>query len=308
MATKPLSQSHPLLFPVSEDCPSFIIGDSISLNLPRNIRKRKHIMTQDDDILPVTGPNTLQATKASTPSTYPTRKAADSSKKVKQIPSYPSEDIRESLFREFNTPCSPLPDFKKEDVNPVAYLQDLVHALYGYKPIIKSAFEIDGYFSPITEEQIVAYDLTVVTAARNNDLETLQQLYKDGQQMDCCNRFGESLLHMACRRGFTELGTFLLEEAKLKVRIMDDCGRNPFHDICWNPRVLMDLAEEILKRDPTLLLIGDKRGHTPFDYARPQDWKVWREFLFNKRDLLQPLGGEDVRNIFEQPIEKNIVG
>lgn len=202
-----------------------------------------------------------------------------------------STDIRQTLE------SKPLPD-PKDDVKPTVFLQDLVDSMYGFRPVVKTALQLEGYFPAVSEDQIAAYDMKVLTAARENDLKTLKELYEAGQTMDCCNRFGESLLHLACRRGFTEVGNFLLLEAKLDVRISDDCGRNPFHDICWNPKVEVELAELVLQRDPTLLLIGDKRGHTPFDYARPEDWRTWREFLFERRFLLEPLQCESAREIF----------
>lgn len=220
-------------------------------------------------------------------------------KKTKRSNSEGSVDIRKSL-------CSkPLPDPTK-NAKPVAFLQDLIESMTGFRPVVKSALKMDGYFPKVTEEQIAAYDMKVTTAARNNDMVELRKLHGEGQSMDCCNRFGESLVHMACRRGFVELGDFLLKELELNVRISDDLGRNPFHDICWNPKIQIDLAVLLLERDPTLLLIGDKRGHTPFDYARPQDWPKWREFLFEHRELLASLqGNETVRELFSAPVETN---
>jgi hypothetical protein len=227
----------------------------------------------------------LNMCKDSTPESNDQR-----SKKTKESVDI-SMDIRQSLE------SKPLPD-PKDDVEPTIFLQDLVDAMYGFRPVVKPALKLEGYFPVISEGQIAAYDMKVLTAARDNDLKTLKELFEAGQTMDCCNRFGESLLHLACRRGFTEVGNFLLLEAKLEVRISDDCGRNPFHDICWNPKVEVELAELVLERDPTLLLIGDKRGHTPFDYARPEDWRTWREFLFERRTLLEPLQRESAREIF----------
>lgn len=191
-----------------------------------------------------------------------------------------------------------LPDVKA-DVNPKKFLSDLVEALHGYKPKVKPALQLKKYFHEITEERIASYDVAAVTATRTNNLEDVKKLYEEGKRMDCCNRFGESLLHMVCRRGFLDIGIFLLNDANLSVRIMDDCGRNPFHDICWNPTIEVNLATEVLKKDPTLLLLGDKRGHTPFDYARRQDWRVWRDLLIKNYQYLEPLGKPEVRAIFE---------
>lgn len=200
-------------------------------------------------------------------------------------------------IRKEHIESKPLPD-PKSNAEPIVFLKDLVQAMYGFRPTVKPGLELDGYSPEITEEQIAAYDMEVITAARNNDLDTIKALYEGGKTMDCCNRFGESLLHLACRRGFVDFGTFLLEEAKLKVRISDDCGRNPFHDIFWSQDVQLELAKLILERDPTLLLVGDKRGHTPFDYARPEDYLTWRTFLFENRELLKPLKGKSTRKLF----------
>mmetsp|Transcript_27347 Transcript_27347/g.31218 ORF Transcript_27347/g.31218 Transcript_27347/m.31218 type:complete len:277 (-) Transcript_27347:307-1137(-) len=192
-----------------------------------------------------------------------------------------------------------MPDPKK-DVSPTEFLIDLVESLHGYRPEVAKALQLKDYFCDVTEERIAAYDIAAVSATRTNDINALKKLYTDGKRMDCCNRFGESLLHMACRRGFTNIGIFLLEEAKLNVRISDDCGRNPFHDICWNPRVSTDIAKLILQIDPTLLLIGDKRGHTPFDYARREDWKVWRNLLYENKGLLNAFSKSDSKILFDR--------
>jgi len=222
-------------------------------------------------------------------------------KKSRQNEQPQTIDIRE----EMQTPKAS-PDLKK-DVCPTDFLIDLVESLHGYRPEIAKALQLKDYFSEVTEERIAAYDIAAVSAARTNDLEALKNLYDDGKRMDCCNRFGESLLHMACRRGFTNIALFLLGDAKLDVRISDDCGRNPFHDICWNPKVSTDIAEAILKIDSTLLLIGDKRGHTPFDYARREDWRVWRELLYNNRDSLKAFSISENRELF-QKVKKTDTG
>merc|ERR1712183_78962 len=58
----------------------------------------------------------------------------------------------------------------------------------------------------------------------------------------CANRFGESLLHLACRRGRTDMVRFLVVEMGSPPRdvleTMDDCHKTPLHDACWTaPRI-----------------------------------------------------------------------
>jgi hypothetical protein len=36
-------------------------------------------------------------------------------------------------------------------------------------------------------------------------------------------------------------------------------------------------------------LVADKRGFTPFAYARSTDWHTWRQFLFDNRQSLKLL-------------------
>ena len=42
----------------------------------------------------------------------------------------------------------------------------------------------------------------------------------------------------------------------------------------------------MLKRDPSQLFVGDKRGHTPFAYARREHWSAWRKFLHDRMDVI----------------------
>merc|ERR1711957_744069 len=106
-------------------------------------------------------------------------------------------------------------------------------------------------------------------------------LHKSGKTLSCCNPFGESMLHMVCRRGYSEMLSFLLEEVEVSVRIIDDSGRNPLRDALWNSNCNFDVVSMLIYRDPSLLLFSDKRGHSPFTYARKEHWRQWKylEFL-----------------------------
>lgn len=145
----------------------------------------------------------------------------------------------------------------------------------------------NGFQKP-REEDIAAYDLEAVRAIRAKDIDKLRELHTNGKSLNACNQFGESLLHMACRRGDTSIVKFMIEDAKARVDIRDDFGRNPFHDACWTSTpnygvmdVLIDAAE------PWMLLSEDVRGNTPFDYARREHYAKWVIYLENKKELLQ---------------------
>lgn len=187
-----------------------------------------------------------------------------------------------------------LPDPSVANVHPDAFLADLVESMFSQKLKIKPCLELQGFFPVTTEEQMKAYTVEVTSIARNNDVGKLREFHRQQGKtaLDCFNRFGEGLLNLACRRGFRDMAQFLMDEVELSVRIRDDYGRTPLHDACWNPEPQLEICSWIIARDPSLFLIADKRGFTPFQYARPGDWIIWRRFLFDHRHhlsaLLQP--------------------
>jgi len=203
-------------------------------------------------------------------------------------------------------PSFAAPDPKMMDVDPDTFLKLLVEARCGYRPVVKASvgpeLEKVQFFTPPTLEQIAAYESDVINAGRDNNVGALKSFYFVEQKpMECSNRFGESLLHLACRRGFTEMTAFLLQQQDgplLSARIRDDCGRTPFHDACWNATPQLDICKMLLEKDPTLLLLSDKRGHTPFQYARSEHWGIWRDFLFENRMLFDTLAEKETMEVF----------
>ena len=194
-----------------------------------------------------------------------------------------------------------LPDPKTAGVDPDEYLSSLVEALYGVKIRKKPALDLDGFFLKISDAQMAAYDMEVVTATRENNIEELRQICarKGPQALDCFNRFGEGLLNLACRRGFQEITAYLLsDEVGLNACIRDDYGRTPLHDACWNPSPLLEICTWLMQKEPALFFVTDKRGFTPFQYARKSDWIVWRQFLFDRRHLLEPLCRPEIQKLF----------
>jgi len=187
----------------------------------------------------------------------------------------------------------PLPNPTESKVSPDEYLQQLIKAQLGVSLKVQNGLELgEDYFTPITEEQHAAYTMEVLTPARDNNVEALKELVeqKGRQAVDCVNRFGESLLNLACRRGFTETAEFLLsDKIGLNVKAKDDFGRTALHDAMWNPKPQLEVCAWLIEREPSLLLVTDKRGNTPFQYAREEDFSTWRQFLFDNRSKLEGL-------------------
>mmetsp|Transcript_43698 Transcript_43698/g.64879 ORF Transcript_43698/g.64879 Transcript_43698/m.64879 type:complete len:274 (-) Transcript_43698:92-913(-) len=142
-------------------------------------------------------------------------------------------------------------------------------------------------FTKPTKSELSAY-AEMVDAMRKGDLDKLKGFHAEGKSLDACNQFGESLIHMACRRGNLDIVNFLIDEAKVRVVRRDDFGRMPLHDATWTSEPNFDVMDKLLATvPPSLLLAEDVRGHTCFDYARREHWGAWVNFLNERKSMLQ---------------------
>lgn len=173
------------------------------------------------------------------------------------------------------------------DLHPHEYLAKKLSEK-GIKIKVAGFEELDDFFSKPTEEEIDNYKFDIIDAVRNSDISTLRKFMQEGRPMKCSNRFGESLLHLACRKQRINVVDFLLNEASVSAAVCDDFGRNPLHDACWTPSPNFTLVDTILKKCPDLLFIKDKRGHTPLFYARQNHWEQWIRHLESKMESIVP--------------------
>lgn len=275
--------------------------------------KRKDYLWVDSKITPRTSPSDKFPILPATPQSglLPNKhilspRPSDSSKRTRIGSIEEDEDvtcrtISRPIIKEVMEQPMLLPDPKTSGIDPDTYLGQLVEAIYGTKIVLKTGLELTDFFPPITEEQMSAYSMDVVTMARTNDVEGLKSIFREKGRdaLNCFNRFGEGLLNCTCRRGYTDSVAFLLsDEVNLNVRVRDDYGRTPLHDACWNPEPLIDICTMIMEKDPSLFFITDKRGYTAFQYARDTDWPKWRQFLFDRRALLAPLVSDEIKKHF----------
>ncbi|GFH53509.1 hypothetical protein CTEN210_09985 [Chaetoceros tenuissimus] len=146
----------------------------------------------------------------------------------------------------------------------------------------------EDFFTTMTQENFDGYTSEILNAVRGNDLEKLRSLNENGHCMQCCNKFGESILHLAARRGNAEVINFLLNEANISSTIKDDYGRTPIHDACWVVSTDFQIIQMFLMQCPDMLLIKDKRGFSPLQYVNKKSKSLWKRFLTENQDLLIP--------------------
>ena len=148
--------------------------------------------------------------------------------------------------------------------------------------------DVEPLFVKPTSDDIASYGLDIVDAVRKQEMETLRKLYDEKKPKNCSNQFGESVLHLACRKGLLDVVKFLIQEVQAPVWVKDDFGRTVLHDACWACEPNFDLIDIILDNCPDLLYISDARGHTPLSYTRREHWSLWVDYIKRKAPSLQP--------------------
>lgn len=160
--------------------------------------------------------------------------------------------------------------------SPEVCLQDLLRGL-NYRPTS------DEYFLEVNATRLNRYFAEVARAVRAQDIAKLRQLQQSGVSFDACNSQGESLVHLACRRRNTDLLKFLIEEANVSLKVRDDWGKSPLHEMAWNGRPregnFFSAVKLILEKEPELLFAKDKRGSAPLQYVPKDSWNEWCHFL-----------------------------
>eukprot|EP00592_Proboscia_alata_P000182 CAMPEP_0194373644 /NCGR_PEP_ID=MMETSP0174-20130528/22134_1 /TAXON_ID=216777 /ORGANISM="Proboscia alata, Strain PI-D3" /LENGTH=322 /DNA_ID=CAMNT_0039152869 /DNA_START=159 /DNA_END=1124 /DNA_ORIENTATION=+ len=173
------------------------------------------------------------------------------------------------------------------EISPVAYLMSYLKSSGQGGVAVPYLSVREDFFLKPTEEQMAAYGHDLIEAIRKRDIDFLRSYHENGNSLQCCNRFGESLIHMACRRGFVDVVQFLTKEAGVSLRVRDDFGRTPMHDACWTCEPNFELLDLLIASEPDLLVLSDKRGSTPFDYVRKEHWSGWMKYLeMNKQKLV----------------------
>jgi hypothetical protein len=147
---------------------------------------------------------------------------------------------------------------------------------------------LSALFKKPSDAQIEAYKLGTLKVVRLAKINELRRLHSMGVSFDCCNRFGESLISLVCRKGNSDALQFLVQEAGVSLLIRDDFGRTVLHDAFWTTEPEFELITFLLQEVPDLLFVKDVRGHTPLDYVRREHWEIWISFLKDKKHLLRP--------------------
>lgn len=181
--------------------------------------------------------------------------------------------------------------------------EDFLHSILkerGYTAEMAAMKETVFHRAP-EQGQVAAYDKAFLRAVLDEDEPALERMRAAGRRMDACNRFGDSVLHMACRRGRAAALRFLLRATGLAgVVLSDDFGRTVLHDACWTASPRFDVASAVLDVDTRLLRTLDSRGSSPLQYVPQDQWPLWCAFFESRKEVYWPPlapGAEDVAGV-----------
>lgn len=164
-------------------------------------------------------------------------------------------------------------------VKPDHHLEALVSKQTNTTVQYHKASDMKSFFEPVTESKTNAYSLELVKAVRCDDVATVRRLHSEGHSMEACNKFGDSIVHLACRRNSEQVLSFLLQECKVSAKLVCDYGRTPLHDACWTTSPNYTVISMLLDASPDLLYVKDARGSTPLEYLKKEFWQGMCNFL-----------------------------
>lgn len=168
-----------------------------------------------------------------------------------------------------------------QEPSPQVVLDRLIQAR-GYST--QNFCSLEGaYYCKPTELQQASYGVKTVQVVRQSDEDALTQMLDCGLSPNPCNPFGESIVHMVCRRGDTKMLKVLIDKG-CSLQVTDDFGRTPLHDACWTAEPNFEIVQLILDTDERLLHMLDCRGSSPLSYIKKDHWPLWIEFFHSKID------------------------
>jgi hypothetical protein len=145
-----------------------------------------------------------------------------------------------------------------------------------------------AYYNTPTALQQASYHSYLIDFIRTKDVKTFESLISSGISPNPCNIYGESLVHLLCRRGEAELLSVLVQNG-CTFQVSDDYGRTPLHDACWASTPQLGIVEMILQQDVNLFHMMDSRGALPLAYVGKDQESAWIEFLESKKDVFWPI-------------------
>ena len=147
-----------------------------------------------------------------------------------------------------------------------------------------------GYYNKPTVFQQASYSRYIIDLVKQGESAKFQACMMSGLSLNPCNQFGESVLHMVCRRGDAGLLQGMMDCGS-DLEIADDYGRTPLHDACWAAEPAFDVVKLLLndRDNVSMFHLQDTRGSLPLDYVHKDHWADWIQFLDREIQVYWPV-------------------
>jgi hypothetical protein len=151
-----------------------------------------------------------------------------------------------------------------------------------------------AYCNEPTPLQKASYGGYLLDIVSNRDGKALDSLLSYGISQNPSTEYGDSLVHLLCRRGDARLLDIVLDSNKRSycrrspLQVANYMGRTPLHETCCAPRTSFVIVDKILKDDPRLLFMADIHGNLPLDYVCKEQWAESIEYINAKMDEYWP--------------------
>ena len=159
-----------------------------------------------------------------------------------------------------------------------------------------------SYFNKPTNLQVSSCHSRLHQLVQLQDETQLRRMMSCGISPNPSTQHGDSLLHIACRSGY-DASVRVMLACNASVQVSDDYGRTPLHGAFFGSTPSYEIVELIIKRDRHLLQLCDQYGATPLAYVPRDQWGIWIDFFYSKRDDFWPRRNKRVVGI-EQPPRK----
>jgi hypothetical protein len=172
--------------------------------------------------------------------------------------------------------------------------QDYLNAIWkerGYdQQLQRISSKTAGYSKKATPLQLASFGSEVVKACNTDNAEVLSLLLDCGLSPNPTNKFGDTLLHLVCKRANERVLQCLIQHG-CDLQVADSFGRTPLHHVAWSGTFSSKNAKTLLDADVCQILVEDQHHKCPLEYVRTEDWPKWIDFLRQHVDEYWPVGG-----------------
>ncbi|KAL7566406.1 hypothetical protein ACA910_011143 [Epithemia clementina (nom. ined.)] len=182
--------------------------------------------------------------------------------------------------------------------SPQVFLDVMLRTL-GYSTDKYNTLET-SYFNDPTPLQVSSFHARMQELVQSQDERRLNRIMSCGISPNPCNRHGDSVLHTACRSGW-DTSVRVLIECGASVQVSDGAGRTPLHSAFFGTKPSYEIVELLIKKDRYMLQLSDRYGATPLAYIPRDQWGIWIDYFYSKRDHFWPRRNKRIDGIEGTP-------